>query len=67
MYQDLECPMCKGTNTWRDNVDNGIGYVYGPWHCSDCGWNELYPLTIKEVIKALIVRFKRSVNKLKGE
>lgn len=37
--QHGECPNC-GCVTDADGVHNGIGYVYPPLHCSNCGWSE---------------------------
>lgn len=34
------CPRC-GNTCDRDEVDVGIGILYGPWGCY-CGWSE-YP------------------------
>lgn len=33
------CPECGGTCD-RDSVDVGVGVIYGPWGCCDCGWGE---------------------------
>lgn len=33
-----ECPKC-GDECWREEVDVGVGVIYGPWGCS-CGWSE---------------------------
>lgn len=32
------CPNC-GSECWRDEVDVGVGIIYGPWGCP-CGWSE---------------------------
>jgi hypothetical protein len=32
------CPRC-GAACWRDEVDVGVGVMYGPWGCP-CGWSE---------------------------
>lgn len=34
----MTCPRC-GTECWRDEVDVGVGVMYGPWGCP-CGWSE---------------------------
>lgn len=34
-----ECPEC-GAPTTRDAVDIGVGVMYGPAYCIDCGWSE---------------------------
>lgn len=35
----MDCPKCKG-DCWQDSVDVGVGTIYGPWGCPDCGWSE---------------------------
>ena len=35
----MKCPKCGG-DCWRDDVDVGVGIIYGPWGCEDCGWSE---------------------------
>ena len=32
------CENC-GYECYRDEVDIGVGVIYGPWGCS-CGWSE---------------------------
>lgn len=39
MSEQFNCPRC-GEECWRDDVDVGIGVLYGPWGCSCCGWSE---------------------------
>jgi len=36
----MDCPKC-GEECCRDQVDVGVGIMYGPWGCM-CGWSE-YP------------------------
>jgi hypothetical protein len=36
---EMNCPKC-GEECWRDSVDVGVGYQYGPWGCPGCGWSE---------------------------
>lgn len=36
----MTCPSCGSTDTWRDEVDIGVGIQEGPWRCSECGWAE---------------------------
>lgn len=36
----FSCPACKSTHGVRDEVDVGVGTIYGPYRCEDCGWNE---------------------------
>ena len=33
------CPHC-GEECCRDDVNVGIGIMYGPWGCPNCGWSE---------------------------
>lgn len=33
------CPKCGG-ETCQDSVDVGVGIIYGPLGCIDCGWSE---------------------------
>ena len=33
-----KCPNCGG-EAYSEGVDNGVGYVYPPFHCN-CGWCE---------------------------
>lgn len=40
MSDEWPCPKCGSTNTWRDGVDVGVGVIYGPIHCYDCGYSE---------------------------
>lgn len=35
----MNCPEC-GAKCGRDEVDVGVGLIYGPWGCWDCGWSE---------------------------
>lgn len=35
----MTCPHC-GDTCDRESVDVGIGMMYGPWGCSNCGWSE---------------------------
>jgi hypothetical protein len=35
----LNCPRCNG-ECRRDEVHNGVAWLYGPWGCFDCGWSE---------------------------
>lgn len=34
------CPKCRSKDIDRDSVDIGIGILYGPWGCINCGWSE---------------------------
>ena len=41
MTEDSVCPRCKERGgLWRESADVGIGVIYGPWGCPDCGWSE---------------------------
>lgn len=33
------CPNCNEVCS-RDEVDVGVGVIYGPWGCFCCGWSE---------------------------
>ena len=35
---DQLCPRC-GEECYRDEVDVGVGMMYGPWGCPGCGWS----------------------------
>jgi transcription elongation factor Elf1 len=41
--EPFKCPECGSTNCSRDEVDVGVGIMYGPWGCSSCGWSEYEP------------------------
>jgi len=34
------CPRCDGKELWQESVDVGVGVIYGPWGCPNCGWSE---------------------------
>lgn len=34
------CPKCKCEETHQDSVDIGVGVIYGPLGCPNCGWSE---------------------------
>ena len=34
------CPNCGSENVGCDAVDIGVGTMYGPLGCYDCGWFE---------------------------
>ena len=34
-----DCPHCA-TACDRESADVGVGVIYGPWGCSNCGWSE---------------------------
>lgn len=36
----MDCPKCGKKDLWRDEADVGIGTMYGPYGCGDCGWSE---------------------------
>lgn len=35
----VKCEKCE-TSCERDEVDVGVGIIYGPWGCPNCGWSE---------------------------
>lgn len=35
----MRCPKCGGRCD-RDSVDVGIGIMFGPYGCEECGWSE---------------------------
>lgn len=35
----MKCEKC-GYPCDRDEVDVGVGVIYGPWGCFNCGWSE---------------------------
>lgn len=37
--QGMKCPKC-GEECWRDSADVGVGVIYGPYGCGNCGWSE---------------------------
>ena len=39
------CPECEAP-CWREEVDVGVGLIYGDWMC-ECGWEEslCFPMT----------------------
>ncbi len=39
MNSPFNCPKC-GTDCDRDEVDVGVGTLYGPYGCPGCGWSE---------------------------
>lgn len=36
---EYTCPDC-GNFCIRDEVDIGVGTMYSPWRCSECGWSQ---------------------------
>lgn len=36
----MKCPKCNSDGCWRDSADVGVGIIYGPYGCPDCGWSE---------------------------
>ena len=34
------CPACGSEHVERAEVDIGVGILYGPWECFNCGWGE---------------------------
>lgn len=40
MDDPKKCPECGSEHCSRDEADVGVGVIYGPWRCGDCGWSE---------------------------
>ena len=38
--EDARCPKCGSKDVDRDEVDVGVGMVFGPWGCAACHWSE---------------------------
>lgn len=36
----MRCPKCESWDCYRDEVDVGVGTIYGPYGCPSCGWSE---------------------------
>ncbi len=36
---EMNCPKC-GSDCWREEVDVGVGVIFGPYGCPECGWSE---------------------------
>lgn len=39
MIESYACPYCEELCA-REEADIGVGVMYGPWGCSNCGWSE---------------------------
>lgn len=37
--ETMQCEQC-GEDCCREEVDIGVGTIYGPWGCPSCGWSE---------------------------
>jgi hypothetical protein len=35
-----QCPKCQNEELHRESADVGVGVIYGPWGCPQCGWSE---------------------------
>lgn len=35
----MDCPKCK-SECFREDADVGVGIIYGPYGCTQCGWSE---------------------------
>jgi len=46
----MNCPKCNA-ECERDEVDVGVGVVYGPYGCPGCGWSESEDYDISGVPK----------------
>lgn len=40
MNDDSPCPNCNEPGLWRESVNVGVGVIYGPYGCPNCGWSE---------------------------
>ena len=40
MSKQERCPECGSFDVGRDDVDIGVGVLYGPLGCFDCGWTD---------------------------
>lgn len=44
MYVETDpCPKCGRAALDRVVVDVGVGNIYGPWQCTECGWQDGEP------------------------
>jgi predicted nucleic-acid-binding Zn-ribbon protein len=34
------CPKCGSNEIHQDEADVGVGIIYGPAACADCGWDQ---------------------------
>lgn len=34
------CPNCGNDDIYREEADVGVGIIYGPYGCCNCGWSE---------------------------
>lgn len=50
----MDCPVC-GDECWRDEVDVGVGVIYGPYGCSSCGWSEADLADLREQYPGMYV------------
>lgn len=41
------CEKC-GAECSREEVDVGVGIIYGPWGCPECGWSESSQYDVSE-------------------
>lgn len=37
---EVKCPKCGSGNIFREEVDIGVGVLYGPIHCHACDYDE---------------------------
>lgn len=47
MSDQFHCPKC-GTECWRESADVGVGVIYGPWGCPQCGWSDAEEFDISD-------------------
>lgn len=44
----MKCPKCGCEECYRDDVNIGVGIIYGPWGCPACGWSECSEYDLSE-------------------
>ncbi len=50
----MKCPKCN-EECDRDEVNVGVGIIYGPWYCLNCFWHEenktveIKPISMDEI------------------
>ena len=55
------CPNC-GQDSESEGVDVGVGYVYPPLHCFNCGWSEYCHLYNTEDCNQICTEYKNCYN-----
>jgi hypothetical protein len=65
----MKCPKCHSECS-RDEVDNGVDTMYGPYGCFNCGWSDNSEYDIsegKKEIDGYLIDSCGGGIKLKGE